>query len=82
MLIDEAKYNWLRTNPIEILVEDNSNNIEFEKALHIYHIEDATELSILLPYLSTTKSISYISNGYNDDSIFSVDITKQKVNST
>lgn len=124
MLIDETKYNWSRTDPIEILAEENPSNIEFEKALRIYRIEGAAELSIyedntkenllyegflpfepettiactslyiefvteeeipsivliaesgdektvLLPYLNTTEGMSYINNGYNDDSTFS-----------
>lgn len=124
MLIDETNYNWSRTDPIKILAEENPSNIEFEKALRIYRIEGAAELSIyedntkenllyegflpfepertiactslyiefvaeeeipsivliaesgdektvLLPYLNTTEGMSYINNGYNDDSTFS-----------
>lgn len=28
MLIDEINYNWSRTDPIEILAEENPSNIE------------------------------------------------------
>lgn len=52
MLIDETNYNWSRTDPIEILAEENPSNIEFEKALRIYRIEGAAELSI---YEDNTK---------------------------
>ena len=46
MLIDDTKYNWLRTEPITITAKDNPNTIEFEKALRIYRIEGVAELSI------------------------------------
>ena len=46
MLIDDAKYNWLRTEPITITAKENPSTIEFEKALRIYRIEGVTELSI------------------------------------
>ena len=37
MLIDETKYNWSRTDPIEILAEENPSNIEFEKDIRDIH---------------------------------------------
>lgn len=46
MLIDETKYNWLRTEPIAITAEENPSTIVFEKALRIYRIEGVAELSI------------------------------------
>ena len=46
MLIDDTKYNWLRTELITITAEGTPRTIEFEKALRIYRIEGVAELSI------------------------------------